>query len=298
MVRRKAIQLAGKTLVVSLPTSWAKINGIRKGEEVEVTSHGHSLVIEPVDRNRGPVGVVDISGLNASLVWHALVWRYIAGFRELEVRFGDELIWDPRSGARVAVSEVIDRVVEGLIGMEVVRVGKSGVTVREISQVAPDEYGVVMRRVWVSVLSMADEVVLAMRSRDGVQVQLAVRQEKNVNRLVLYALRIVGQGLSPNIQSAMVDSRLLHSLEVVGDMVHGLPRGTYPPSLVRAVVSLAKVLRSAYECWFSPSNPAAEKMYADLVVMRECKDTAPFMVLAVENLVEAVNGGMALRQNP
>ena len=44
-MKRKVIQLAGKTLLVSLPIKWAKKYGIKKGNEVEVEERGKSLLI-------------------------------------------------------------------------------------------------------------------------------------------------------------------------------------------------------------------------------------------------------------
>ena len=37
IIKRKVIQLAGRTLVVSLPSKWAKKHNVQKGDEIVVT---------------------------------------------------------------------------------------------------------------------------------------------------------------------------------------------------------------------------------------------------------------------
>ena len=58
-MRRKIIQLAGKTLVVSLPSDWVKELGLKKGQEVEVSRVGRSMVIEQPSVERGHMVKVD-----------------------------------------------------------------------------------------------------------------------------------------------------------------------------------------------------------------------------------------------
>ena len=54
-----------------------------------------------------------------------------------------------------------------------------------------------------------------------------------------------------------------------------------------------KLVRSAYESWFSPSNDKTEGMYANVVVVRSFRDDAPHMVYACEQVVEAVAARIA-----
>ena len=44
-MKRKAIQLASQTIVVSLPAKWVRQQGIKKGDEIDVEERGKELVI-------------------------------------------------------------------------------------------------------------------------------------------------------------------------------------------------------------------------------------------------------------
>lgn len=82
-MRRKVIQLAGKTLVVSLPSKWVKKTVVNKGDELEITENGHSLVISQIEKKVCTRTVIDVSGLNASLVWRYLTAAYIKGIEDI-----------------------------------------------------------------------------------------------------------------------------------------------------------------------------------------------------------------------
>lgn len=283
-MRRKIIQLAGKTLVVSLPSDWAKELGLKKGQELEVSRVGRSMVIEQPRVERGHVAKVDLPGLNASLVWHSIVSHYVAGAGEIQAGFSKERAMDPRTGSDIPYADAVEKVVENLIGMEIVRHSKSMITIREISSVAPEEYDNVMRRVWLTCLGMVDDGSDALVKGDADAFKAAVRVEKNVNRLVLYALRMLNRGVASNVSSALVDARVLHSLESFADVIASCAKSPDRDCLSGS----AKVMRSAYDYWFKPSNAAADAMYASLMEFRKKRGASPSLVAAAESVVESV----------
>jgi len=283
-MRRKIIQLAGKTLVVSLPSDWTKELGLKKGQELEVSRVGRAMVIEQPRVERGHASKVDLSGLNASLVWHAIVSHYVAGAGEIQAGFSKESTMDPRTGSGIHYADAVERVVENLIGMEIVRHSKSSITIREISSVAPEEYDNVMRRVWLTCLSMVEDGSDALAKCDADAFKAAVRVEKNVNRLVLYALRMLNRGVASNVSAALVDARVLHSLEGFADVIASCAKSPDKDCLSGS----AKVMRSAYDYWFNPSNPSADAMYASLMDLRKKKCVSPSLVAAAESVVESV----------
>lgn len=292
-MRRKTIQLAGKTLVVSLPSTWVRLHGIKKGEELEVSEHGPAIVVEPVRQEKGSSIVVDISGLNASLVWHAVVWKYVAGFSQIEVRFKDHPVRDPRSGVMIHSADAVERALEGLIGMEVVRQAGNSMTIREVSSIIPEEYQMIVRRVWLTCLSMMEDSAKAVSKKDYAAFQTAVKVEKNVNRLVLYSLRMLHRGVASNVSEALKDSRLLYALENVADALVALSKMHKVVSKPQAMDATVKLFRSAYDSWFSASNEKTELMYGNLVGVRQFLGDSPHLVLACEQVVEAVAARIA-----
>lgn len=44
-MKRKVIQMAGKTMVVSIPSDWVKKYGIKKGDELELEKKNRNIII-------------------------------------------------------------------------------------------------------------------------------------------------------------------------------------------------------------------------------------------------------------
>ena len=294
-MRRKLIQLAGKTLVISLPSVWARKHGLEKGEEIEVSERGRSLVVEPTKPDRGSTAKVDVSGLNASLVWHAIVSRYIMGFAEIEVSFTQGNISDPRSGSTVAVEQAIERTLEVMIGMEIIRNTKRTITIREVSSTTAEEYPALLRKVWLMVLTLIEDGTAGLEKNDQAAFKNALRLERNINRLSLYALRMLHMGVAPEVSNALVEGRMLQALEIMGDALAALEKVKPSPALLKQLKLVAAFLRLAYECWFAFSNESYERVYATLISIRAFRSTdSSFLVSASELIVESLAGKSAM----
>ena len=85
-MKRKAIQLAHQTLVISLPSKWVKQEGIEKGDEIDISQSSHNLVISKQ-------GEIPHKKLNMDLCEtgvkgiRIIDLAFKAGYDEIEVRF-------------------------------------------------------------------------------------------------------------------------------------------------------------------------------------------------------------------
>ena len=83
-MKRKVIQIAGSTQLVSLPRQWAKAHNILRGQEIDVQEDGNRVVISasnapPVER--AEIDISELNGMVARFI-HAL---YKRGVDELKV---------------------------------------------------------------------------------------------------------------------------------------------------------------------------------------------------------------------
>src|SRR3989344_2990489 len=87
-MRRKVIQIAGSTQLVSLPRAWAKRNNIIKGQEVEVTEDGNRVVITASSEPVFETATLDITNLD-DMAGRALRALYKRGVDEIVVNYDD-----------------------------------------------------------------------------------------------------------------------------------------------------------------------------------------------------------------
>ena len=87
-MKRKVIQLAGKTLLVSLPNKWASNYNVKKGQEIEVTEEHNTLIIHAGNAKTAHSKEIDVSGL-ATIATRLTGAIYKAGYDELRIRFSN-----------------------------------------------------------------------------------------------------------------------------------------------------------------------------------------------------------------
>ena len=88
-MKRKAIQLAGKTLVVSLPSKWARNMGIRKGDEGEVEEKDDNLNISASKKITLERFTIDATGLKDRTLRWTLSAIHKSGYEEIEILYDD-----------------------------------------------------------------------------------------------------------------------------------------------------------------------------------------------------------------
>ena len=192
-MKRKVIQLAGKTLVVSLPAKWARKCGVKKGDEMEVEESETGLSINCASSATCEKYVLDISGFNDSLIWYYLTSAYRRGCDEIEITFDNNLTENARTRKKLPVKNVISNIVDGLVGIEVVRHGKQYCLIKEISSVKEEEFESVFRKIFLLLLSLGEELSAAINENDPERLENIKYTEKNINKLVFFCERILNK---------------------------------------------------------------------------------------------------------
>lgn len=260
-MRRKVIQLAGKTLVISLPSKWAKKTLINKGDELEITENAHSLVICPVEKKVCTRTVIDVSGLNASLVWHYLTAAYVKGIEDIDVRFSGAEIFNPRTKKMVKTVEYVGDVVASLIGMELVRYGDNFCVVKEISEVRRDEFETVLKRLFFTVTTFAEDVTKSVNEDNLTALKNSVQLEKTVNRLCLFCLRALNKGIFSNPVEIGAYTIVISMLEEIADVYAGVCAGTEKVIKSSELNSVSLLVKGLYDIFYNFNKKECARFY-------------------------------------
>ena len=190
-MKRKVIQIAGSTHVVSMPASWIKRFNIKKGDEVEVEEQNERVLIS-TEKNYGIEKVeIDISNLDP-MVLRCFVALYKRGADEIRITFDD-----------INLMKDIQRAIgKEAVGFEIIEQGRNFCVVRHVSGELED-FEPILRRTFLLLQSMADESLQAIQKNDyEVLHNIAFLEESNnrfttscrryLNRHGLKDLRKVG----------------------------------------------------------------------------------------------------------
>ena len=120
-MKRKVIQIADSTQLVSLPRKWAIRYNIKKGDEVEVEEQGNKLLIGTEKTHDIGSIEVDISSLDRDSFMFLIRILYIRGYNEIKLTFNNPLADHHRIGKKVKVISEIHNEVNRLTGIEVIQ---------------------------------------------------------------------------------------------------------------------------------------------------------------------------------
>ncbi|MBW3020068.1 hypothetical protein KY334_02120 [Candidatus Woesearchaeota archaeon] len=178
-MKRKVIQLAGKTSVVSLPLLWVNKNKIKKGDELDVIDKEDKLIIY---NNKFKPDILKIS-LDIDKE-HSFDKRYIndlykRGFDEIKIKFKD--------------SKVLNEIKKfDLLGYEIIDQGKDFCLIKSISSENEDEFHSMLRRSFRLGKEMANGISEYL---EGQKIDLKeIRTLENMNnKFTDFCLRIINK---------------------------------------------------------------------------------------------------------
>ena len=206
-MKRKVIQIADKTLVVSLPTDWVKQWGVKKGEEIEMLEKGPRLIVSTAEPRDLKKGVIDVSNATERTLRWLLSSLHKKGYDEIEIRSEN-----PEHAA------VIDQLLKDLfLGFAVVH--RSGATciVRALSRELDDQLDVIVRRAFLVTLALADQSLEAVKQKKFIELYSLLELEKTTNQLTNFCERILNKrGLDDPVRTTFLYV-IMWNLEKIAD---------------------------------------------------------------------------------
>ena len=180
-MKRKVIQLAGKTLLVSLPSKWAKRFGVVKGDEVEVEERERALLIATEK-------VLPTEKRELAL---ELPERFIERMIGLEYKKGtDELLLtyeDPK------LIRIVKRLIEPMMGFEIINQGEKYCVVKSITIPIDEEFDNILRRVFLVTVTMAKDILDAVKKKEHHRLEEIKTSELTNNKLTDFCKRFLNK---------------------------------------------------------------------------------------------------------
>lgn len=183
-MKRKVIQLAHKTLVVSLPSKWVKRYQVLKGAELEAEERGQQMVFSTSRRSESERISVDFSELNSEVIrrW-MLSSLHKSGYDEIEITYKDE-----------SVPGIIqERIRDLLTGFAIVEQGKNRCVIRVVAEEQEKEFDAVLRRAFLVVKNMGEGIYDYVKDNRLERLKELLALEKTNNQLTNFCERILNK---------------------------------------------------------------------------------------------------------
>ena len=261
-MKRKVIQLAGRTHVISLPSKWVKKYGIKKGDEVELQEANDNLIINTTSELATRKTTIDITGFNTRLIWHAIVSAYVKGDEEIEIHFNNTTTLDPLTNKTCKTIETISQIIDNLIGIEIIRHGKNHCVLKEITKAKYEEYENVLRRIFLILSIEAADILEAAKTKDNTIKENIKYSEANINKLCNYSLRLLNKKIYNSHLQTIMHYRTITNLEEIGDIYAKLAENIIKNSINTNILAKTnKLLEMLCEIHYTPNKEQIIKAY-------------------------------------
>lgn len=205
-MRRRVIQIADSTQLVSLPRKWAQAHGIKKGDELEVAEQGNRVIVS-VDKTPQTESIeIDLSNLEL-MSKRIVAALYKAGYDEIKLKFSK-----PQELRNV--QEVIK---DSCIGFEIVEQGNQYIVARKISDAINDEFDSVLRRCFLFLISLTKDGLTAIKKDDVDALNNIILMDSNLNKFSDFCRRILNKQGHPKYKRIAPVYYIVEELEKIGD---------------------------------------------------------------------------------
>lgn len=203
-MKRKVIQLAKKTLVISLPSKWAKQHGVKKGDEIEVEEKTGEILLRTNSTKEVSKKELDSDKLEL-LTKRSLFRQYHEGTDEIQINFSN-----PR---RV---QDIQEYLNELIGYEIIKQGKQYAIINDVSGQKHQEFEHVMRRLFLLFKGMIEDSITAFKEKNRELLKNIILRDVDINKFTHFCLRTLSKQ-NINQDKKMIYFTMLYTLERIGD---------------------------------------------------------------------------------
>lgn len=218
-MRRKLSQIGPSSLMISIPSKWAKKQNLSKGDEIEILEQPQQLILTKVSKASIPRSV-SISWENCDISTAGRLFRvaYRTGADEIHITF--EPFLQGINNESIPTKTFIMNILEEYIGVELMDIGKTTCRIKEISLVKKEELQTILRRIFFTILNNSNTLLNAFIKNDEASFNdLSTIADRSINRLTEYCNRILGKYQYEYAESSMYFYRILTNFERLGDRI-------------------------------------------------------------------------------
>lgn len=268
-MKRKVIQLAGKTFVISLPSKWVKEWKVKKGDELEVNENGPRINITTTEIREIQKAQVDATGAEERVLRWILSSLHKKGYDEIEIKTEN--------------AKIVNELLKDLfMGFAIVHQTPNSCTIRSLSKELDEQFDTILRRAFLVTLNMAEHIHEKI-AKKNFELTEATELEKTNNQLTNFCQRILNKrGHAQQIKTPFIYV-IVWNLEKIADEYkylaeHFAAAKNCSTQTIKLLAETNLLLREYYELFykFDPNkmNTLAGK-YKELTdkIMNEMKNS-------------------------
>ena len=245
-MKRKVIQIANSTQLISLPRKWSLKYGVKKGDELEVRENGTSLNISTEKVPHVEEIIVDVSGLTPRLADRFLARAYQKGYDKITIKYD-----------KPELMIAIQNKVPELLGFEIMDQHKDSCVIQSISSKLEVDFDSLLRKAFLITLDMADSCLEALKNNDIKTLENLQYKDFDVNKFCYFCLRAINKGQHEGFGTYIL-YYLVEVLEDVGDEYKALAKilknAKSKKEIMKILAKANEVFKLGYEFFYKPEK--------------------------------------------
>ena len=187
-------------------------------------------------------GEVDLSGKDP-MVKRILGAMYKSGYDQIIARFSTAKEYE-------TAQEVVR---EEFIGFEIVHHEKNSLTIRRVSQLEVEEFDTMIRRMFLIIKSMGEDIVEAQKNKDKEFYKMIYLRDKDVNKIADFCRRVINKYLATSKDLVGPLYFIVEQLEKIGDYFRDMAKWLidYNKPLLNDTIYFMKELNKFFEIFYN-----------------------------------------------
>lgn len=164
-MKRKVTKAGPASLIISLPSKWAKKNKINAGDEIEVKENKDTLIISLKETKSEKKSIsVDLSNIPILLLKRHIISLYKLGYGQITIKFSNQYLPKYKKSDDVKTLDAIQSIINNLIGFEIISQKESICQIKELASPNDEEPSTILRRIFLLLLEMSKEVTTYLKN--------------------------------------------------------------------------------------------------------------------------------------
>ncbi len=218
-MKRKIVMSGNKTLTVSLPIDWAKKQGIKAGDDVDVVEHGQELVINAKDSENslGEYVIKIPEEVEKDLSKYAnrlIISPYTRGYSQIKVLFQNKDVLS-------LISKTIEKY---LLGGGIVEHGEKYCIIKILVKGENEEITQIINRLYLLLITMLKDMQNLISKEKWVGLESIEEMDNSLNKLHFFCRRMLNtKGYKDDSKTRML-YRMSCLMEEMSDYIVDIAR--------------------------------------------------------------------------
>ncbi|MFH2021192.1 MAG: hypothetical protein ABIJ34_07265 [archaeon] len=277
---RKVSKVGQSSLVVSLPFEWVRHYKIKKGDDINLTPKGKSLIISTSNESDGDDITINLDNKNTGLLWRYFMGAYARGFKTIKVVFSQEnivvtdKIFRKRGYKTINPMELVNESVKTMIGMEIVEQRAGTCTIKQLANISEDEFNATLRRMFLIVKGMLEDILKTPEDKMILLTNNLLLVDETINKFTLFCNRIIAKKDLSNTTNVELYYSIVNGIERIGDEVKDIPKLLLKNDqrCTAIVQSLTDLFTDFYKNFYEYDDKLADKVLQKSIDIKRSSD--------------------------